>query len=265
MDWKSILPAGINIEKLSLAECRAFKDFFAMLTEPVGGPPGYQIFHRFNSHLLFYGLSCLNEKMFPGLNRCWDVLSPHFLTTDYDNEWLVYFWIFCNFPLRKDSNETVLDHFHDLITKKESGYDEQGRANFELYFQQLKASRLGFYQEILSTSKVTKFRELFTGRVVSTVRSVPDYESGEIFLGRIVTYQKDSFLIHDPKNFPGTHKKSLERMIRDKLFYIVESGNDSEDYEKFMRLAGPYLMSVTHDDEGCPIFEPDKYKTWQMD
>src|SRR5262249_47659874 len=107
--------------------------------------------------------------------------------------------------------------------------------------------------------KVTKFRELFTGKVISTVRSVPDYDRGEIFLSRIVSYLGDAFLIHDPKNFPAEMKAPLEEMIRDKLFYLANSGNDAADYEKFMKLAGPYLMSVTNNEEDCPIFNPDDY------
>ena len=186
-------------------------------------------------------------------------MEKHFLTPRYDNEWLVYFWMLCDFPLAKESNQTLIDHFHEFILEGTSGLSTVDREHFEHFFQQLRASRLGFYQEVLSTTKVTKFRELFTGKVTSTVRSVPDYEHGEIFLGRIVSYLGDAFLIHNPMNFPPRAKASVEQMIRDKLFYLAESGNDAADYEHFMKLAGPYLMSVTNDDEDCQIFDPNEY------
>ena len=264
MNWKSILPREIDIKQLNFDQCRTFKQFYAMLTESVGGPPGYQIFYRFSLHLLLYGLCCLDEKKFPALNRCRDALAPHFLTPAYDNAWLVFFWIFCDFPLTNEGGTTVLDHFDDFMAKEASGLSKVNREHVGQFVAQLKASRLGFYQEISSTSKTTKFRELFTNRVISTVRSVPDYGRGEIFVGRIVAYLGDAFLIHDPRNFPAEYKDSLENMIRNKLFYIFESGNDSKDYERFMKLAGPYLMSVTHNDQDCPIFDPDEYATYHL-
>jgi len=259
MNWKEILPKEINLDQLSFEQCRSFKQLYAMLTESVGGPPGYRIFYRFSMHFLFYASCCRVENKFPALTRCWSALEKNFLTTRFDNEWFVYFWMLCDFPLGKDSDKTLIDHFHEFMIAEGSGLSAVDREHFEHFFQQLRASRLGFYQEILSTTKVTKFRELFTGKVVSTIRSVPDYDSGEIFLGRIVFHLGDAFLIHNPNNFPPEAKASVEQMIRDKLFYLAESGNDSVDYEKFMKLAGPYLMSVTNDDEDCPILDPDDY------
>lgn len=267
MSWTSILPKEIDIKQLNFEQCRDFKNFYSLLTEEVGGPPGYQIFHRFKLHLLFYGICCLEEKSYPQLNKCWSALEPYFLTSEYDNEWLVYFWIFCDFPLEEGSDKTILDHFYDFVTQTESKMlAEADQVHFDQFVKQLKGSRLGLYQETLSTAKVTKFKELFTGEVISTVRSVPDYERGEIFLGRIVSYLGDSFLIHDPRNFPGEAKTALENMVRNKLFYISDSGNEAEDYVQFMRLAGPYWMSVTHNDENdeVPIFDPNEYKMYYM-
>lgn len=259
MNWKNILPKEIKVDQLSLEQCRAFKRLYSMLTESVGGPRGYRIFYRFSMHLLFYATYCRVEGIFPALNRCWTELDKHFLTPEYDNEWLVYFWMLCDFPLEKDGAKTFLDNFQEFMTDKEYGLSAADREHFEQFFQQLRASRLGFYQEILSTAKITKFRELFTGKVISTIRSVPEYDSGEIFVGRIVSYLGDAFLIHNPNNFPPKAKAAVERMIRDKLFYLADSGNDVADYEKFMKLAGPYLMSITNSDEDCPIFDPNEY------
>lgn len=259
MKWKNYLPKGLDINRLTLDECRNFKDFYDLLNAPVGGPIGYQVFNRFKLHLLYYGLSCINDKKFPSLNKCWDSLSPHFLNDDYDNEWLVFFWMFCDFQLETGKSKTLIEYFGEFITENSLLNESEDVRIFNYFIDQMKRSRLGFYQEILSTKTVTKFKEMFTGNVISTVRSVPYYESGEIFLGRIVSYQDDNFLIHDPKNFPREVKDNLENMIKTKMFYIAESGCDSKDYQEFMLLSGPYLMSITHNDESCPIFSPDEY------
>ena len=259
MNWKKILPKEIDVDQLSFEQCRAFKQAYAMLTDSVGGPPGYQIFYRFSMHLLFYAVCCRVENTFPALTRCWRELEKHFLTPQFDNEWFVYFWLLCDFPLSSENDRTLLDYFHEFMLTEATGLSALDREHLENFLQQLGASRLGFYQEIRSTAKLTKFRELFTGKLISSIRSVPDYLPGEIFLGRIVSHLGDTFLIHNPNNFPAQAKASVERMISNKFFYLAESGNAVADYENFMKLAGPYLMSITNDDDDCPIFDPNHY------
>ena len=124
----------------------------------------------------------------------------------------------------------------------------------------MKSSHLGLYQEILSTSKVTKYEELFTHNVVSTMRSIPYYETGEVFLTRIVSYLGDSFAIHDSKSYPAEIKETLENMVRDKMLLLSSEKNEITNYEKFMKLAGPYWMSCTHEDPSVPILSPDEYR-----
>ena len=126
----------------------------------------------------------------------------------------------------------------------------------------MKASRLGLYQEILSSSKITKFQELFTKNTISTIRSVPYYESGEIFLTRIVSYLGDSFSIHDAKCFPPAFKNHVEGMVRNKMHFITASDDETINYERFMKLAGPYWMSCTHENESIEIIPPDEYKNY---
>jgi hypothetical protein len=174
-----------------------------------------------------------------------DALSPLFLSSDYDNDWFVFCWMFCDFPLNIKANDVLLDHFHTFL----SGMPDlppNFHEHLNNFYSIIKSSRLGLYQEILSTSKTTKFKELFTNNVISTVRSVPYYEPGEIFLTRIVSYAGDSFLLHGPMNYPSTLKNHVEDMVRNKMFFIASTKNEISDYEKFMKLAGPYWMSCTH-------------------
>jgi hypothetical protein len=75
---------------------------------------------------------------------------------------------------------TALDYFE--ISIKESGLAE----NYQIFIDQMRKSRLGLYQEIMSSKKTIKLRELFTGNIVNINRSIEDYEKGEIFLTRLV-------------------------------------------------------------------------------
>lgn len=263
MSWKKILPEGISIGDLTLDDCRSFKNFYELtesIKNDVKGPRGYRIFYELMHDLLFYAVCCKEEKKFPALNKCWDALSPLFLSSDYDNDWLVFCWMFCDFPLNIKTQEVLLDHFHKFLsdmTDMPSHFHE----HLNNFYSIMKSSRLGLYQEILSTSKTTKFRELFTNNIISTVRSVPYYEPGEIFLTRIVSYAGDSFLLHNPMNFPSTLKDHVEDMVRNKMFFIASTKNEVSDYEQFMKLAGPYWMSCTHATaKSDHILDPDEYE-----
>ena len=59
---------------------------------------------------------------------------------------------------------------------------------------------------VVRSPLVRTHRELFTNKSVSTVRSVPYYDSGEIFLTRLVSFLGDTFTIHDSNLFPQNIK-----------------------------------------------------------
>ena len=263
MNWKNILPPGININNLTLDECRNFKKFHELWgsIHNVGGPKGFQIFYQHMHYVLFYAIACIQENTFPSLNKCWDKLSPLFLTEEYDCEWLVYCWMFCDYPLSEKSNEVLLDSFCLFISENNEASDPMCES-IQQFCSIMKTSRLGLYQETLSTSKITKYRELFTNKSVSTVRSVPYYDSGEIFLTRLVSFLGETFTIHDSKSFPPEYKNTLENMVRNKFYFISETEDEIIDYQQFMKLAGPYWMSCTHTDSSIPILDPDAYKTF---
>ena len=263
MSWKSTLPPGIDIKDLSLDDCRNFKKFHELWgsIDNIGGPKGFRIFYQHLHYLLFYAMACIQENRYPSINKCWDKLSYLFLTDAYDCEWLVYCWIFCDFPITEKSNYVLLDSFSSFFLGNNETPDPM-KESIQQFCSVMKSSRLGLYQETLSTSKVTKYRELFTNRALSTVRSVPYYESGEIFLTRLVSFLGDTFTIHDSRSFPPEYRNTLENMVKNKLFYIAETDNEIDDYERFMKLAGPYWMSCTHSDSSIPILQPDEYKTF---
>jgi len=261
MSWKNILPKEIDVGSLSLEDSRNFKEFFELLKSiksDVKGPLGYRIFNQIMHYLLFYGICCVEENKFPALSKCWNELSPLFLKSEYDCEWLVHSWIFCDFPIERNKEDVLLDHFAIFIQEQPELPDNL-KGHVKQFYLIMKASRLGLYQEVLSTSKVTKYRELFTNKSISTVRSIPDYESGEIFLTRIISYLGDSFAIHDSKSYPAEVKEMLENMVREKMHFISHTKNEAANYEQFMKLAGPYWMSCTHTDQSTEILSPDAY------
>lgn len=267
MNWEKILPEGITVGDLTLDDCRNFKNIYELMKSiknDVKGPEGYRIFYEFMHHLLFYAICCIEEKKFPSLNKCWDALSPLFLDSDYDNDWLVFCWMFCDFPLNIKTKEVLLDHFTKFLSDM-TDLPPDFHKHLRNFYSIMKSSRLGLYQEILSTSKTTKYIELFTKNVISTVRSVPYYESGEIFLTRIVSYAGDSFSIHNSMNFPATLKNHVEGMVRNKMHFITSTKNEIADYEQFMKLAGPYWMSSTHATaKSDQILSPDEYEFYHL-
>ena len=234
MNWTTILPKELNINDLSFDECRNFKQFHELIIQNIAGPPGFKLFYKFLNHLLFYTVCCLEEKRFPALNACWDKLYPIFGTAEFDNEWMFYCWLCCDFPLNQDSNKVLLDDFTEF-TLTHGNLPQEYQKHLTQFTEIMKASRLGLHQEILSTSKITKFKELFTNRSISTVRSVPYYEPGEIFVTRIVSYLGDSFQVHNAKCYPAEIKQQVINMVDLKLFMISNTGDTAQDYERFMK------------------------------
>ena len=218
--------------------------------------------NQFRHYMAFYAICCIQEEKFPALNNCWDELYPIFGDDKFDNEWFVFCWICCDFPLEQNSQYTLIDEFTNFTLSNATKLTDSEKEHYKQFHLIMKSSRLGLYQEKLSTSKVTKFQELFTGKVNSTVRSVPEYEAGEIFLTRIISYLGDNFQIHNPRCYPPQYKSQLVRMLENKLFYISETGDDKNDYLKFMKLAGPYWMSCAHPDQNVEILNPDHYLSY---
>jgi hypothetical protein len=111
------------------------------------------------------------------------------------------------------------------------------------------------------TKTAGTFRELFTGRELSVFRSVDEYESGEIFLTRMITVGGHTFMFGNPKCFPRDRKRQIEEMVRDKMCFF-DPAPVAAAYETFMKLAGPYWMSCVTSDQDAPILDPDHYQTY---
>lgn len=251
--WLQRLP--IDPSKLTLEELRNFKQADDFLTEPIKGPEGWRYFYGCFKFFLAYSSALYADKRFPAFNRCWDDVRKRFGGDDaFEDGIFVESWVFFDFPFGHQ-RQTVLDFFSDYIN------DVTPSHNFQHFIDQMRQSRLGLYQEVLSTKKITKFRELFTGQVIPTMRSVEEYEKGEIFLTRLVEYKGKMLQFGDPKCFPKQYRVALEGNVGGKLFYF-DADTTEEQYRRFMKLAGPYWFSCVSADYDSDILSPDHYLTY---
>lgn len=255
--WMDILP--VSPDKLSFEELRNFKWFYDHIemkdmTAPVTVTSAYRAFRI----LYFFACALIHEKRYPSLNRCWDDLRARFAHSPvFDDGVFLESWIFIDFPLDL-SGRTVLDEFAAFCAST-----PEAMAACGAFIESAKRSRLGLHQEIISTSRTTKYKELLTGTVTSTLRSVPHYEHGEIFLGRIIESGGDRFLLGDPKNWPAKHRDMIIDMIEDRLFDMPGSTR-TEKYERFMRLAGPYWMSCVCGGYNDEVLSPAHMKSYYV-
>jgi hypothetical protein len=86
---------------------------------------------------------------------------------------------------------------------------------------------------------------------------------GEILLTRMLRYKDQVFAWGDPKGFPKEKKAQIEDMVLDKMMVYADAKDAPEvQYEKFMKLAGPYWMSCVTKNDAIPIFAPDHHLTY---
>lgn len=251
--WLKSLP--VDPSKLTLEELRHFKRADEFLTEPIEGPEGFQYMYGCYKLLLAYSAVIYSENRFPAFNRCYDDLLKTFLDDEsFEDDLFLLSWILCDFPIARGGT-TVLETMEEYLNKEIPGHD------FQYFIDEMRNSRMGLYQEIISTKKTMKFRELFTGDVVSTLRSVDEFDKGELFLARVVKCKGDAFLWGDPKCWPKSYIAQIEGMVDRKLFYF--DGETKQDgYRKFMKLAGPYWFSCVATNKDIPILQPDHYLTY---
>lgn len=243
---------------MTLDQLRSIKQAHALLTESFPGPPiiGYAI--RSFRFCELYAVAAIAENKLPALTRCWRDLERLFMRDPAFSEgYFVPSWILFDFPCDADGR-TVLDHFEDFLA------DGENREQFAEFLRATRGTRLGIYQEILRTTTAVRYRELFTDRVIDVFPSFEQGEPGEIVLGRIVELEGQRYFWGEVKAFPAETCAALEDMIGNKLFYFEdEASTRSGLYEVFMKLAGPYWMSIAAINDRLPILDPDHYLTYR--
>ena len=245
----------VDPSTLTLDELRSFRDVDKFLTEPIEGPETFQYLYVSFKFLMAYSAALYAEKKYLAFNHCFDEMQRVFLKNMTLGEGMLPIsWMLCDFPITREG-PTVVDTMEEFL---DESMPEHG---FQPFIEAMRTSRNGLHQEVLSTPKVMKFRELFTGEVTTAQRGVKEFESGEIFLSRLVECEGDVYLWGDPKCWPPSHKAQIEDMVDLKLFYF-DGETKQDQYREFMTLAGPYWFSVSTDDETIPILQPDHYLTY---
>src|SRR5439155_26532404 len=127
---------------------------------------------------------------------CWKELERLFMRDPaFDDGVFVQSWILIDFPFGPQ-RQTALDYFEAFLKENDLG------PPLQRFVDSARKSRLGLYQDTMRTKDVAKFRELFTGRVVSTFPSVVEYGRGEILLTRMIESDDQVFVFGNPKGFP---------------------------------------------------------------
>jgi len=250
---KTLEKLGVDTTKLTFKELMPFKDVDRYLNEPVAnGTKEWKYLIKSFRLLTVFSLATIYEDKFMSLSNCWSELNELFVNREmFDDEVFVQSWVFCDFPLN-NAKETVLDYFEKFIC--EAGLKEE----YTSFIHSMRTSRLGLYQEILSSKKTIKFKELFTNKIIKVENTIPVFEKGEIFLTRLVKIGGKIYSFGDPKCWPKEYKLQLENMVKDKLFYFNGASVEAK-YKQHMKYAGPYWMSCVVADEECPILQPDRY------
>lgn len=227
-----------------------------LLTEQFPGPPEIGDAIRSFRYLKLFAAASVKENTLPALTRCWNELDSLF-TRDpaLSDEFFVMSWVLLNFPC-DPAGQTVLNHFERFA-------EEAGRGeHFAPFIQTASRSRLGLYQEVLRSSGQIKYRELLSDRVVHAHASVEAGAPGEIVLGRLMELKGQNYFFGDVKAFPADKRTTIEDMVESKCFYFEREARSGGEglYATFMRLAGPYWMSIVSENSEVPFLEPDHYQ-----
>jgi hypothetical protein len=256
--WLSMVPGGKVLPTMTLDQLRSIKEAHALLTETFPGPPivGYAI--RSFRFCEMFAIASIVENKLPALTRCWKDLERLFMRDAAFREgYFVPSWILFDFPCDAD-RRTALDHFDGFL--EGCGRREQ----FGAFLRAMRGTRLGLYQEIMRTGSTARYRELFTERVIDVFPSIERGGPGEIVLGRVVELEGQLYFWGDVKAFPAEARASIEDMVAGKLFYFADEASTPVGlYQAFMKLAGPYWMSVVASNDKLPILDPDHCLTYQ--
>ena len=257
--WHAILPGGQGAAAYSLDDLRAAKQVHSFLTEAIPGPEEFGELLRAFRYLLFFGVACVAEDKYPPLTRCWKDLERRFMGDPrFDDGVFVQGWILLDFPFGP-AGQTALDYFEAFI----EGTDAAPK--MKTFIDAARKSRLGLHQDVMRTKNTAKFRELLSGKVVSAFPSVVEYGKGEILLVRTIASGDQVFIFGNPTGFPKEAKDRIEDMVLNKLFALDEcrvADDPVDQFEMFMKLAGPYWMSCVCSDTNAPVLAPGHYRTY---
>lgn len=260
--WRTFIPGGKILPSMTFDELRAMKETHRLLTQEFKGPPAIGRSIRAFRMLQLFGAACAVEGKHPALTRCTKELDALFGKDAAFAEGLfVPSWALMNFPCGP-GELTALDHFERFL--QDAGQLERLRP----FIEAARPSRLGLYQSVLRTTELARFRELFTDRVIDMTPQFDEGDPGEIVLGRLMVLDGQTYFWGGVKIFPPSALETVQNMVLDRLLdsqwvdFTQPDPNLAPAYENFMRLAGPYWMSVVATNEQLPVLDPNHYRTY---
>lgn len=240
----------------SLDELSHMKEVHELLSAPVSGPPALAYAVQSFRFLQMFGITSVVQNNPPALSRCWKDLEGRFMQDPaFSAEVFIPSWILLDFPCGPDGR-TAVDYFETWL-----GSHSQLQP-FKKFIDAVRPTRLGLYQEVVRSKRVARYRELFTGRVIEAYPSVERGEPGELILARALELDGSVYFWDEVKAFPADSLQAIEDMVGAKLFYFGNQASSAARYESFMKLAGPYWMSVVGSNDALPILAPNHYLTY---
>ena len=254
-----------NKNVVHLEGVQALKKLGEMLTEPIPGPKHFAQAIQYWRFIVAFGMNAIAENQFLPLVRCWDAMRTQF-GKNFDDGVFLEACVLADFRFGPEQ-KSFIERFDAVIGNQP---DCQPVRDFADKFAK---TRLGLYQITSATKNRVLLKELFTGRAVSVMNTVDQFGAGEIWLVRLLEVEGDTMIFGDPKGWPASYLGHIEDMVRDKMFiYGFDTGqfhkgarpSEATGYEGFMKITGPYWMSiVASDDPNDEILAPDYFKQIQ--
>ena len=234
-----------------------------MLTAPIAGPAHFAEALRCWRFTLAFGMTAVEENQYPALTKCWNDLSKRFRAKTDDDGTIIDSCVFADFKFG-DENKSFAAYLRDKMS---------GEAGMEAlcdFLQRLDNSRLGLYQVNGVNKDIIKLEESFTKKTLKAANTIDFCGSREIFLVRLVQVGDDQIIFGDPKAWPASHKVTIENMVLDKMLtYCLdrkmlkrgEVPSEAKMYLRYMKMAGPYWISVVLDEDAdAEVLPPNFFK-----
>jgi hypothetical protein len=192
------------------------------------------------------------------LERAWRELERYFgRDASFRQGYFVPSWLLLDFP-SEPGGLTAAEAFEGFARACQRG-------DLADLVAKLRGTRLGVYQELSTSADLVRLRELFTGRELEVDARFERGGPGELYLGRLVELGGAWHFWGELSSFPAEALAQIQEMVTAKLPIVaadLATTNPPAAYERFMKLAGPYWMSIVGGDAAMPILDPDHHLTY---
>ncbi|MEI8026859.1 MAG: hypothetical protein WCI18_10975 [Pseudomonadota bacterium] len=224
------------------------------LLEDLPGPKYFtEAIHNWRQFFIL-SMCSIHTDEFPPLTQCWKELEERF-GDSFSDEVFMACCILADFQFGKQN----LSLAEKIIS--------DGPEDLRDFGDQIARSRLGVYQILDINNDFLTLQEFFTDKVISVFHKLEEPEKGQICLARVLTAGDHKFLFGETHCWPSENKSQIFNMMLDKMsLYCLEvTKKESESllstrYEKFMKISGPYWMSIVGEaDYFADVIMPDFY------